>query len=66
MEFTTAQCRLCLQIFYEARDVIGFKVRAAGIEMVDLRGKQPDGGTRCVCKTCAAVIVRHATALHKP
>lgn len=65
MEFTTAQCRLCLQIFYNAHEVVAFKVRATGIEIVELRGKQPDSGTRCVCKTCAAVLVKHATAVHK-
>jgi hypothetical protein len=67
MPFKTARCSLCDFWIFKVEDVVAFEMRLKGLGSrkalapVDLDGREPWSGVRCVCVACASTI---AFSLH--
>jgi hypothetical protein len=50
--FHHACCEVCGRDVFRADDLIAYQVRAGRPARIDLGGKQPWAGVRCVCLAC--------------
>jgi hypothetical protein len=52
MKFMVATCKLCERNVFDSTNLRAFETTLAGVGVVDLQGKQPHAGMRCVCTFC--------------
>jgi hypothetical protein len=62
MDFYSVRCELCKQDKFKEFDVYAFQVRflnaSVKLEQVDLNGRQPWSGVRCICNDCVLFVDR--------
>ena len=52
MKFQCTRCELCGRHEFSIENIVAYRVRPDGLEIVELHGEQPWVGIRCLCKSC--------------
>lgn len=60
MDFGSVRCEMCKQDKFREHDIYAYQVRflnsGVTLERVELSGRQPWSGVRCVCNDCVAFV----------